>query len=135
MNKNLKLRVKTSTITSINDARFFNTSTGTPVPDLTETNHYEYVESNKAAYLNVKAKFKNLNVQAGLRLEKTELDGKQDNGNFHFDSSYLKLFPTANVNYTLKNEQTIGFSFRQNRQTHIQTNEPICSFTGCDYIL
>ena len=72
--------------------------------------------------MNFKAKFNNLNVQAGLRLESTGLDGKQDNKNIHFDSSYLKLFPTANINYSLKNEQTIGISInrRIDRPTYRQ---------------
>jgi Outer membrane receptor proteins, mostly Fe transport len=122
--KKIEAGIKTSKVTSISDALFYNISTGTPVLDTLETNHYKYVETNNAAYVNFKAKFNKLNVQAGVRLERTGLDGKQDNGNIHFDSSYLKLFPSANINYSLENEQTIGISFnrRIDRPTYLQLN-------------
>ena len=116
--------LKISKVTSITDALFYNVSSGNPVLDTLETNHYKYIETNNAAYVNFKTKFNKLNVQAGLRLEQTGLDGKQDNGNVHFDSSYLKIFPTAIINYAFKNEQSIGISFgrRIDRPTYKQLN-------------
>ncbi|HYE56273.1 MAG TPA: TonB-dependent receptor [Chitinophagaceae bacterium] len=101
---------KTSFVSSDNDAKFFNMSSGTPENDVTKTNRFYYDESNNAAYINFSKEFKKWSVQAGLRGEHTSVKTYQVNGNIAWDSSYFQLFPSAFLNYKLKKDQTLGFS-------------------------
>lgn len=102
--------LKTSYVSSDNDAKFFDVSTGTAVNDTTKTNHFLYKEYNNAGYINFSKEFKKFDIQIGLRGEHTRLSTFQEIGAVHFDSSYFQLFPSAFFNYKLKEEQTIGVS-------------------------
>ena len=102
--------LKTSYVSSDNDAKFFDVSTGTAVNDTTKTNHFLYKEYNNAGYINFSKEFKKFDIQIGLRGEHTRLSTFQEIGGVHFDSSYFQLFPSAFFNYKLKEEQTIGVS-------------------------
>jgi iron complex outermembrane receptor protein len=102
--------LKTSYVSSDNDAKFFDMSTGTPADDVNKTNRFYYDEYNNAGYLNISKEFKKINVQLGLRGEHTHLKTHQVKGDTHFDSSYFQLFPSAFVNYKIKENQTIGIS-------------------------
>ena len=101
---------KTSFVSSDNDARFFDVSSGTPENDVNKTNHFLYHENNNAAYLNFSKELKKINFQFGLRGEQTDIRTEQKIGNAKFDSSYFQLFPSAFLNYKFKEEQTLGFS-------------------------
>jgi len=101
---------KTSFVSSDNDAKFFDVSSGTPKNDVNKTNHFFYKENNNAAYLNVSKEYKKFNVQVGLRGEQTNVDTRQAIGNVQWDSSYFQLFPSAFFNYKIKDDQTIGVS-------------------------
>lgn len=102
--------LKTSFVSSDNDAKFFDMSSGSPVNDVTKTNRFYYKESNNAAYVNYAKEFKKFNVQFGLRGEHTRVRTHQVNGNIRWDSSYFQLFPSAYFNYKLKEEKTLGVS-------------------------
>jgi iron complex outermembrane receptor protein len=102
--------VKTSYVSSDNDAKFFDVSSGTPVDDVNKTNRFFYEEYNNAAYLNFAKEYKKFNFQVGLRAEHTHLKTHQVKGNTYFDSSYLKLFPSAFLNYKIKDDQILGVS-------------------------
>lgn len=101
---------KTSYVSSDNDAKFFDVSTGTPQNDVNKTNHFLYHEYNNAAYLNASKEFKKFSLQVGLRGEQTNISTEQKIGNMQFDSSYFQLFPSAFFNYKLKEDQTLGIS-------------------------
>ena len=102
--------VKTSFVSSDNDAKFYDVSSGTPENDVNKTNHFLYKEYNNAGYINFSTTFKKFDIQFGLRGENTKLNTEQKIGNIQFDSSYFKLFPSAFFNYKLKEDQTIGLS-------------------------
>jgi hypothetical protein len=101
---------KTSFVSSDNDAKFWDVSSGTPQNDVNKTNRFFYKENNNAGYLNFGKEFKKFNFQFGLRGEQTNLKTHQVNGNIYFDSSYFQLFPSAFFNYKLKEDETIGLS-------------------------
>lgn len=101
---------KTSFVSSDNDAKFFDLSSGSAENDVNKTNHFLYHENNNAAYLNFSKEFKKFNVQFGLRGEYTDIRTEQKIGNVKFDSSYFQLFPSAFFNYKFKEEQTLGLS-------------------------
>ena len=101
---------KTSYVSSDNDAKFYDMSSGAPVNDVTKTNRFYYDEYNNAGYLNLSKEFKKFNVQLGLRGEKTDVKTYQVNGDIQWDSSYFQLFPSAYFNYKLTKDQTVGVS-------------------------
>ena len=115
---------KTSYVSSDNDAKFFDLSSGTPKNDTNKTNHFLYKEYNNAAYVNFSKEFKKFNLQFGLRGEYTKIKTHQLNGNIFFDSSYFQLFPSAFFNYKLKDDQTLGISVsrRIDRPGYFQLN-------------
>ena len=116
--------MKTSFVSSDNDAKFFDMSSGSPVNDEGKTNHFLYDENNNAAYLNIKKDFKNFDLQLGLRAEQTNIKTYQEMGAIKWDSSYLQLFPTAFFNYRIKEDRTIGVSLsrRIDRPGYSQLN-------------
>ena len=120
----LEAGIKTSFVSSDNDAKFFDASSGTPVTDLGKTNHFLYDEYNNAAYLNYKTDFKKWDMQLGLRAEHTKIKTFQAIGDVSWDSSYLEVFPTAFFNYKLKKDRTLGVSVsrRINRPGYSQLN-------------
>ena len=101
---------KTSFVSSDNDAKFYDVSSGTPQNDVNKTNRFFYDENNNAGYLNFSKNWKKYNFQVGLRGEHTHIKTHQINGDVYFDSSYFELFPSAFFNYNLKEDQTIGVS-------------------------
>jgi iron complex outermembrane receptor protein len=102
--------VKTSFVSSDNDAKFYDVSSGTPQNDVNKTNHFLYKEYNNAGYINFSREFKKFDVQFGLRGEQTNIKTEQKMDNLKFDSSYFQLFPSAFLNYKLKEDQTLGLS-------------------------
>lgn len=102
--------IKTSYVSSDNDAKFYDVSSGIPANDTTKTNHFLYKEHNNAGYINFSKEFKKFDIQIGLRGEHTRINTWQEIGNISFDSSYFQLFPSAFFNYKLREEQTIGVS-------------------------
>jgi len=112
LNKTAKfeLGVKTSFVSSDNDAKFFDVSNGTAQNDVNKTNHFIYHENNQAGYINFSKDFKKFDLQFGLRGEQTNISTEQKIGNVKFDSSYFQLFPSAFFNYKLKEDQTVGVS-------------------------
>jgi len=101
---------KISFVSSDNDAKFFDASSGTPVVDVNKTNHFYYKENNNAGYINFHKAYKKFDWQLGLRGEQTNIETHQFNGDVRFDSSYFQLFPSAFFNYHLKEGKTIGVS-------------------------
>jgi hypothetical protein len=101
---------KTSFVSSDNDARFFDVSSGIPVDDTTKTNRFLYKEYNNAGYINLSKDFKKFDLQVGLRGEQTRVKTQQVKGDIRFDTSYFQLFPSAFFNYKLKEDQVIGVS-------------------------
>lgn len=101
---------KTSFVSSDNDAKFFDMSSGSPINDASKTNRFFYDESNNAGYVNFSKEFKKFNLQLGLRGEHTNVKTHQANGDIYWDSSYFQLFPSAYFNYKLKKDQTLGIS-------------------------
>ena len=101
---------KTSYVSSDNDAKFWDRSSGTPVNDENKTNHFLYDEYNNAGYINFSKEYKKFSVQFGLRGENTRVKTNQLKGDIKWDSSYFQLFPSAFFNYKVKEDQTLGVS-------------------------
>jgi iron complex outermembrane receptor protein len=101
---------KTSYVSSDNDAKFWDRSSGTPVNDVNKTNRFLYDEYNNAGYVNFSKEYKKFSLQLGLRGEDTRVKTHQLKGDIKWDSSYFQLFPSAFFNYKMKEDQTLGVS-------------------------
>ncbi len=92
-------------------------SDGISQPDAGRSNLFEYRENIAAAYTNVGKQGKKWNWQAGLRAERTEVDGRSTdlfgNAQNNPDTTYLGLFPTAYLQYTLKPMHQLGLSYNR----------------------
>lgn len=102
--------IKTSFVRSLNDVFFYDRSNGANELDSSQSNSFEYKENINAAYLNYSREWKKWSIQAGLRAEHTHIITYQVFDKVKLDSSYLKLFPSAFVNYKLKEDESIGVS-------------------------
>jgi hypothetical protein len=99
---------RTSYVSSDNNAQFRNGVLN--VQDTGKTNHFFYHEYNNAGYVNWSREMKKWSIQLGLRGEQTDLRTRQVKGDARFERSYFQLFPSAFINYKLKEEQTVGLS-------------------------
>lgn len=106
----LEAGFKTSYVSSDNDAKFYNVYSSGSEPDLTKTNRFFYKEYNNAAYVNYSKEYKKFNFQLGLRGENTNVRTRQVKADRRFNNDYFRLFPSAFVNYKLKEDQTVGLS-------------------------
>ncbi len=102
--------VKTSWVSSDNNAQFFNVLPGGAQVDITKTNRFFYKEFNNAGYVNLSREFKKWNMTVGLRGEQTEVRTRQVKGDKRYGMDYFRLFPSAFFNYKLNEEKTLGLS-------------------------
>lgn len=88
---------------------------GISIADTGRTNKFNYTEKINAAYTNYSQHLNKWEYQLGLRLEQIKLDGtSKDLKNTTIpypDSSYVNLFLTAFLKYTINQNNTIGLSF------------------------
>ena len=121
----LDMGVKTSSVTTSNilDAT---TKQGTVwVPDASRSNTFMYDENINAAYFNMGKKLgKKWNLQGGLRLEHTVLEGYSATLNQRNSQNYVALFPSATITYTPTDTHAFSFLYsrRIDRPTYANLN-------------
>ncbi len=97
----LQAGLKASYVSTDNAANYYTNQ----VIDYNFTNHFLYKENINAAYLNFGKELKRISFQTGLRLENTNIKGRQLGNPQHPDSSftqhYTGLFPTAFLSYKI----------------------------------
>lgn len=81
------------------------------VTDVNRTNHFIYDENINAAYVSYNRKIKKLTVQAGLRLENTNVKGNQVVSGITFTRDTTNLFPTAFIQYEVDDKNTFGLNY------------------------
>lgn len=120
----LESGVKTSFVKADNDLQFFDASSGTPVIDMTKTNHFIYEENINAVYGNLSKKWAKFSATFGLRVENTNVTGTQVTTGQVNKKNYTQLFPSAVFSYDLseKSSLEINFSRRITRPSYNQLN-------------
>ncbi len=111
----LEAGLKSSYVTTDNDALYQNrTATGFET-DEGKTNHFIYKENINAGYLNYNRQIKKWGMQAGLRAENTNAKGHQIGNTNRPDSSftknYVNLFPTAYLSYEMNKKNTFSINY------------------------
>ena len=107
--------LKSSYVTTDNDALYQNNSSSGFVTDEGKTNHFMYRENINAAYINYSRQIKKWGMQAGLRAENTNAQGHQVGNSTRPDSSFTKnytnLFPTVYISYEANKKNTFSINY------------------------
>lgn len=119
----LEAGIKSSYVKSDNLVNYQRKSGNNWVADA-RNNHFIYTENINAAYVNASKQFKKWNVQTGLRMENTNTRGVQESNSSTVKRSYISLFPSAFVSYTVnkKNTLTLSASRRLQRPNYQDLN-------------
>lgn len=116
--------IKSSYVKSDNLVDYVRKAGNNWVPDA-RNNHFNYSENVNAVYINASKEFrKKWNVQTGLRMENTNTKGVQVSDNSTVKRSYVSLFPSAFVSYTVntRNMLTVSASRRLQRPNYQDLN-------------
>jgi len=114
INKKLRLEtgIKSSFVSTDNNARYWIVENGTEYVDTTKTNHFKYTENINAAYLNGQYQLSDkIGLQFGLRVENTRARGEQITIDSVFTRNYTQLFPSGAMSYTINKKNEINFSY------------------------
>lgn len=140
--------LKTSYVTSDNEARYFDVVNGVRTVNYNSTNHFIYKENINAAYLSFNKEIRRFSIQAGLRLENTNGNGHQLGNAYKPDSAFTKqytnLFPTVYLSYKLdssgNNNLFFAFGRRIDRPNYQDLNpfvfiiDKFTSFAGNPFL-
>lgn len=115
--------IKSVTIKTKNDNKFFVNGDLNKV-DSGRSNNYLYSEMVNAAYVNTNKNFGKINLEAGIRIEYTNISGNQRLTGEKFSIGYIQMFPFLNINRTGTNTNSFGISFgrRVGRPSYQQLN-------------
>jgi iron complex outermembrane recepter protein len=123
---------KTSFVNTRNTFDFFNDdATGVPIKVLDRSNSFDYKENVNAAYINYQQQLNTKwSLQAGLRMEQTNSEGKLTRADSIFQSdnrvkrNYLDLFPSAAIAFNINPKHTLSLTYsrRIDRPTYQDLN-------------
>lgn len=122
---NLSFGGKASWIKTDNNVNFYNTTSGIPILDLTQSDEFQYKENVQAVYFSVNKEIgKRWEAQIGLRYESTITEGNSYSLNQINSNKYAKIFPTAYIVYTSDNNLSfnLNYSKRLSRPPYSRMN-------------
>jgi iron complex outermembrane recepter protein len=107
--------LKSSYVTTDNNALYQNNTAAGYVTDEGKTNHFIYKENINAGYINYSRQIKKFGLQAGLRAENTNAQGHQVGDSTRADSSftksYINLFPTIYISFEANKKNTFSINY------------------------
>ncbi len=116
---------KISVTKSANILESYNLESGESIPDLEQSNKFDYREDNQALYFSVNKKFGDKwELQAALRAEATQTEGYSKNYEQKNDDNYFKIFPTVYLQYVpnLNSTYSVNYSRRIMRPNYEMLN-------------
>lgn len=112
---------KVSYVKSGNDFQRYNVYSNSKILDTLRSNDFNYTENINALYVNYNRQFKGFMVQAGVRMENLNSEGRSNGyklvaGNYvSYDSSftrhYTDFFPSASITFNKKPTMQWGLSY------------------------
>lgn len=84
--------------------------------DPVRSNVFDYEQKIYAGYLQSSFTFSRFGIKAGVRYEKTDVEGKFDKSNDPFSSSYDNVIPSATVSYKKAGRYNVKLSYTQRIQ-------------------
>lgn len=104
--------LKTSYVKTDNNAVYDSINFGQRVRDIGRSNHFIYEENVNAAYANYSRPLgKKWFGQFGLRVENTNVKGKQMTTGDHFTRNYTQLFPTVYLQYKANDKHSFVMNY------------------------
>ncbi len=125
---------KTSYVKTNNDFQRYNVYNTGKVKDTLRSNIFDYKENINALYVNYNRQFKGIMIQAGLRAENTNSEGRSTglkwNGSTYigydslFKRNYTDLFPSAAITFNKNpmNQWSVSYSRRIDRPAYQDLN-------------
>jgi len=109
---NFSYGIKTTLTKTDSNVNFFNTTTGTPVFDPTQSNEFMYSENINALYADMSKQLgEKWQTKIGFRFENTQTKGVSKTNNQTDKRSYNKLFPSVFLGYNPNNENMFNLSY------------------------
>lgn len=136
----LESGLKTTLRSNDSDFRYnkLSEATGSYLNDPRLSNRFVFTEAVFAGYATLSNQYKKLTYAAGLRAEQTHQQGDQPARSraIKRDSSYLNLFPSANLSYSLSEKQRLqlGYTRRINRPAYATLN-PFVNYSNPQNLL
>ncbi|MGH1388122.1 TonB-dependent receptor domain-containing protein [Kordia sp.] len=114
---NFSYGVKTTITKTDSDVAFYNTTTGTPIFDPTQSNEFMYSENINAIYADMsKPLGEKWQTKIGLRFENTRTKGVSETNNQTDINTYNKLFPSVFLGYNPSRENMFNLSYSKRIQ-------------------
>ena len=114
---NFSYGVKATVTKTDSDVAFYNTTTGTPIFDSTQSNEFMYSENINAIYADMsKSLGKKWQTKIGLRFENTRTKGVSKTNNQTDINSYNKLFPSVFLGYNPSRNNMFNLSYSRRIQ-------------------
>lgn len=114
---NFSYGVKTTVTKTDSDVTFYNTTTGTPIFDPTQSNEFMYSENINAVYADMsKPLGEKWQTKIGLRFENTRTKGVSETNNQTDINTYNKLFPSVFLGYNPSRENMFNLSYSKRIQ-------------------
>lgn len=114
---NFSYGVKTTITKTDSDVAFYNTSSGTPIFDPTQSNEFMYSENINAVYADMsKPLGEKWQTKIGLRFENTQTKGVSKTNSQTNINSYNKFFPSVFLGYTPSKKNMFNLSYSRRIQ-------------------
>ncbi|MBK7958349.1 MAG: TonB-dependent receptor [Bacteroidetes bacterium] len=106
-----EIGVKASSMKADNELEYYDVSNNQqPLYDTFLSNHFIYQENIQAAYLTMSGKIDKLELQFGLRMENSDIDGIQLVDQVGFEKNYTNFFPSIFMNYPIIKNYNLGLN-------------------------
>jgi outer membrane receptor protein involved in Fe transport len=107
----LEAGVKASFVETDNRLMYDSLIGKTYVPALSQTDRFIYKENILAAYTSYKHTWKKVDLQAGLRVERTTSEGNSLSLNSVIKRTYTDFFPSMSADYKFNDNHKLGVSY------------------------
>ncbi len=131
--------VKTTFVRVDNTSDYYDRQDGKWVSNTGLSSSFQYNENINSAYLNSKTSINKFNVEAGLRVENTNINeyqyGSSTLSKLKYKKLYTNIFPNIYVSYNISNNHLINFIFnrRIDRPNYQDMNPFIYIFDAYTY--
>lgn len=111
-------------------------NTGTETIDALNSDAFNYDESIYAAYVNYDMSIEKWSVNAGLRVEQTNIEGESPLTNITNTQDYLEWFPNASLQYNISDDYNVYANYKRSiaRPSYADLN-PFSFFLNDNYVV
>jgi hypothetical protein len=107
----LSLGAKAAFVSNEGSFQYLTKATEDYIQDSSKANRFLFDEQIQAAYINGKKKIGRLDIQAGVRVERTWNRGYTPATDQIFTRDYTKAFPSMSLQYKINDEQSLALNY------------------------